>query len=83
MIAQQKSFCSHYLDLFCETFPDNLNGIDVQTFYEGINVSKPSFIRVEADEVTYPLHVIIRYEIEKGLFDGTLGTLDSMSAELA
>ena len=72
MIAQQKSFCSHYLDLFCETFPESLNGVDAQTFYEGINASKPSFIRVEADEVTYPMHVIIRYEIEKGLFDGTV-----------
>jgi len=71
MIAQQKSFCAHYLDLFRETFPDNLNRIDLQTFYEGINASQPSFIRVEADEVTYPMHVILRYEIEKGLFDGT------------
>ncbi len=72
MIAQQKPFLNHYLDLFRETFPDNFKGIEVQKLYEAINVSQPSFIRVEADEVTYPMHVLIRYEIEKGLFDGTI-----------
>ena len=44
----------------------------VNQLYEAVNVSEPSFIRVEADEVTYPMHVILRYEIEKGLFDGSV-----------
>lgn len=72
MIAQQKPFLEHYLGLFAETFPDTFQGVDVQKLYEGINTSQPSFIRVEADEVTYPMHVLIRYEIEKGLFDGSI-----------
>ncbi|MGV7221305.1 MAG: carboxypeptidase M32 [Nitrospinales bacterium] len=72
MIAQRKSFCSHYLDTFVSAFPEQLKGISTQQFYEGINLCHPSFIRVEADEVTYPLHVILRYELEKGLFDGSI-----------
>ena len=72
MVAQSKSFCSHYLNLFASVFPEKLNGVSAQKFYEGINVCRPSFIRVEADEVTYPLHVILRYELEKGLFDGSV-----------
>jgi carboxypeptidase Taq len=72
MIAQRKSFCSHYLDTFSNAFPEKLKGISAQKFYEGINLCEPSFIRVEADEVTYPLHVILRYELEKGLFDGSV-----------
>ena len=71
MISKQKAFCEHYLKLFQETFPDNLKDVGLQAFFEAINVSRPSFIRVEADEVTYPMHIILRYEIEKGIFDGT------------
>ncbi len=72
MIAQSKSFCACYLETFSSIFPENLNGLSPQAFYEGINRCQPSFIRVEADEVTYPMHVILRYEIEKGLFDGSV-----------
>ena len=39
----------------------------MQAFYEAINICQPSFIRVESDEVTYPMHIILRYEIEKGI----------------
>ena len=40
--------------------------MSVDEFYDAINESKPSFIRIEADELTYPLHVMVRYELEKG-----------------
>jgi carboxypeptidase Taq len=76
MISKQKAFCEHYMDLFTKTFPDNLKGVDVQAFYEAINICRPSFIRVESDEVTYPMHIILRYEIEKGIFDGTYAVSD-------
>ncbi|GHH98242.1 carboxypeptidase M32 [Neobacillus kokaensis] len=52
------------------------NDVEVEDFYRAINESKPSFIRIEADELTYPLHVIIRYEIEKGLFNGEIEVKD-------
>ncbi|WP_293004620.1 carboxypeptidase M32 [Nitrosomonas sp.] len=72
MVAQSKPFCSHYFDTIRATFPDNLQSATVDSFYRAINTCKPDFIRVEADEVTYPLHVILRYEIEKGLFEGSM-----------
>ena len=76
MIAQSKPFCSRYLETFRSTFPENLNGVSLDAMYKAINTCKPSFIRVEADELTYPLHVILRYEIEKGLFDGSMAVDD-------
>ncbi|MZG54120.1 MAG: carboxypeptidase M32 [Nitrospinae bacterium] len=72
MIAQNRPFCKRYFPLIAKTFPENFNGVSVDQFYEAVNTSQPSFIRVEADEVTYPMHVILRYEIEKGLFDGSI-----------
>ena len=72
MIAQSKPFCSHYFDTIRAAFPENLRSATVDSFYRAINTCKPDFIRVEADEVTYPLHIILRYEIEKGLFEGSM-----------
>jgi carboxypeptidase Taq len=53
-----------------------LKGIPLERFYRGINRVSPSLIRVEADEVTYCLHVILRFEIEKELITGTLNVAD-------
>lgn len=50
--------------------------VSVDDYYRGINESKPSLIRIEADELTYPLHIIIRYEIEKGLFNDEIEVKD-------
>jgi len=72
MIAQGPAFCKSYLPLIAETFPENFNAVSSDQLYEAVNVSEPSYIRVEADEVTYPMHVILRYEIEKGLFDDSV-----------
>ncbi len=72
MIAQGFAFCKRYLPLITETFPEKFKGISEEQLYEAVNISEPSFVRVEADEVTYPMHVILRYEIEKGLFDGSV-----------
>ena len=76
MIAQGKPFCARYLPLLAETVPQNFKGVTSERFYEAVNVSQPSLIRVEADEVTYPMHVILRYELEKGLFDGSIQVED-------
>ncbi len=76
MIGQGLSFCDHYLDAFAGMFPQNFQGVTAQSLYRAINKSQPSLVRVEADEVTYPMHIILRYEIEKGLFDGTVRVAD-------
>lgn len=49
-----------------------LDDLTLDGFYRAINIAKPSLIRTEADELTYPIHILIRYEIEKGIFDGSL-----------
>ncbi len=76
MIAQGKNFCTRYLDKFKEMFPGFLKDVSADSLYKAINVCRPSFIRVEADELTYPVHIILRYEIEKALFEGTLEVKD-------
>ena len=57
-------------------FPGSLKDISLQQFYKGINKVQPSFIRTEADELTYHFHVLIRYELEKKLLEGTLQVKD-------
>ena len=52
-----------------DTFPKQLADVDLDTFILGINKSSPSLIRTEADELTYSLHILIRYEIEKMIFE--------------
>ncbi|MFN4213798.1 carboxypeptidase M32 [Exiguobacterium sp.] len=54
-----------------------LQAVDFETFYAGVNEAKPSLIRIEADELTYSLHIIIRYELEKALIQGVL-TVDEV-----
>lgn len=65
----------HYAALQAR-FPENLQHVSLDDFYKAINQVKPSLIRTEADELTYHFHVMIRYEIEKGLLDGTYSTKD-------
>lgn len=52
------------------------DSISTEDFYRAINESKPSLIRIEADELTYPLHIIIRYELEKALFNDEIEVKD-------
>lgn len=59
-----------------ETFPENLKNVSVNDFYKAMNIVKPSLIRTSADELTYHFHVLIRFEIEKALIEGTLEVKD-------
>lgn len=59
-----------------KTFPQQLKNISAEQFYKGINKVQPSLIRTEADEVSYHFHVMIRYELEKKLIDGTISVPD-------
>jgi len=65
----------HFGDLQ-RLFPDQLAGVTVEQFYRAVNRVQPSLIRVEADEVTYNLHIMLRVEIEMGLLDGTIAVND-------
>ena len=71
-IGKRKSFWLNLYPILQDLFKENLNDVSLDDFIRAINVSKPSLIRTEADELTYPIHILIRYEIEKGIFDGSV-----------
>lgn len=61
-------------------FSDQLKDISVQQFYAAINTVKPSFIRTNADELTYHLHIMIRFELERDLFEGKISVAELKNA---
>jgi carboxypeptidase Taq len=61
-------------------FPDVLGDVPAETIYRGVNKVEPSLIRVEADEVTYSLHVMLRFELESAMLTGDLAVRDLPSA---
>ncbi len=62
---------AHYPKLK-ELFPTQLEGVSVEDWYKHVNRAECSFIRTEADELTYPLHIMLRYEMEKKFIEGDL-----------
>lgn len=75
-IGRSREFCETYLPRLQQYFPQQLGAINVDQFYKAINKVSPSFIRTEADEVTYHFHVMIRYRLEKALLEKNIGTND-------
>ena len=73
-VGRSKAFCEKYLPLLQEYFPEQLRSVSPEEFFKAINKVKPSLIRTEADELTYHFHVMIRYEIEKKLIEGSIST---------
>ena len=72
LIFRSRAFCAPLLEALREFFPEQMKGVTAEELYRGINRSRPSLIRTQADELTYPLHVLIRYEIERAIFEGDL-----------
>ncbi|MFT5087818.1 MAG: carboxypeptidase Taq [Candidatus Latescibacterota bacterium] len=76
MVGRSRPFWQHYFPLLQQAFPGAIDDIDLDAFYAAINQVEPSFIRVEADEVTYNLHIALRFEIEVELMEGQLKVAD-------
>ena len=72
MVGRSQPFWQHYFPLLQAAFPGVIDDVDLDRFYAAINQVEPSFIRVEADEVTYNLHIALRFEIEVALVEGAL-----------
>ena len=72
LVGRSRPFWRHYFPKLQQHFPEQLRDVDVGTFYQAVNRLQPSLIRVEADEVTYNLHIMLRFELEKALLEGTL-----------
>lgn len=76
LVGRSRAFWAFFLPWAQELFPENLADVDVERFYRGLNRVEPGFIRVEADEVTYNLHIILRFELEIALLTGDLQVAD-------
>ena len=75
MVCKSESFWTAYYPYYISKFPF-LKSIPLKEFYKMINITEPSFVRIEADELTYSLHVIIRYELERDILNGTVKVED-------
>lgn len=75
-IGRSREFWIPLFDKVKAFFPEQLADVTAEEFYRAINYSYPRFIRTEADELSYPFHVMIRYEIEKMYFDGKVEVKD-------
>jgi len=75
-IARSRAFWEHWFPRLLQTFPGQLDHVSLEDFVHAINRVEASLIRVEADEVSYGLHVILRYELEKQMVEGDLKVQD-------
>lgn len=75
-VGRSLEFWKDYFPLLTSYFPSQFKNVTTKQFYQGINKVEPSLIRTEADELTYHFHIMIRYEIEKQLIEGTLSAKD-------
>ncbi|MGH3143650.1 MAG: carboxypeptidase M32 [Gaiellales bacterium] len=76
LVGRSRPFWQHYFPLVQGAFPSQLNGVDAEGFYRGVNRVQPSLIRIEADEATYNLHIILRFELEQEMITGRLAAAD-------
>ena len=74
--GRSREFWTPLFDKLKETYPENLADMDLDTFILGMNKSTPSLIRTEADELTYCLHIMVRYEVEKMIFEDKVSVED-------
>ena len=76
-VGRSLAFWKHFYGSLQATFPQALSGLGLDEFYKAINVVEGSFIRVEADEATYNMHIILRFELESDMFAGRI-TIDDL-----
>jgi len=72
LVGRSRPFWHHFFPRLQETFPDALAGYDADRWYREVNAVEPSLIRVDSDEATYNLHIILRFELEQELLAGAV-----------
>lgn len=80
IIGRSRAFIGYIFPKLMELFPEAMSGITVEDLYKAVNKVEPSLIRTEADEATYCLHVMIRYELEKAILHDELEVKDLPAA---
>ncbi|HET6821332.1 MAG TPA: carboxypeptidase M32, partial [Anaerolineales bacterium] len=76
LVGRSLPFWEHFYPSLKKRFPSQLDGVSLKTFYKAINKVEPSLIRVNADEATYNLHIMLRLELEIGMVEGTIAVKD-------
>jgi carboxypeptidase Taq len=76
LVGRSRSFWQYYYPKLQATFPTQLKTVSMETFYRAINKVERSFIRTDADEVTYNLHVMLRFDLETEMLEGKLAVKD-------
>lgn len=76
LVSRSRAFWTYYYPQLQQQFPKQLNQVSLDTFYRAINKVERSLIRTDADEVTYNLHVMIRFELELQMLEGKLAVKD-------
>ncbi len=76
LVGRSRGFWRHYYPELQAVFPQQLADVPLDTFYRAINKVEPSLIRIDADEVTYNLHVMMRFDLELAMLEGTLAVKD-------
>lgn len=76
LVGRSLPFWEHFYPEFQKVFPAQVGNVDLQTFYKGINKVESSLIRVNADEATYNMHIMLRLELEIGMIEGVVRVKD-------
>src|SRR5574341_454512 len=76
LVGRSRPFWKYFYAKLQAVFPEQFNGVDLETCYRAINKVQPSLIRIEADEATYGLHIILRFELEQEIMEGKLALRD-------
>lgn len=76
VIGRSKEFCDYIYPTLLQMFPKQFSDVSADELYKAVNKPEATFIRVEADELTYSLHIMVRYEIERMLFAGDVKVSD-------
>ena len=76
ILGRSREFVELVFPKVCESFPNQMKGYTAEDLYRAVNLVEPSLIRTEADEVTYCLHVMVRYELERAVMSGELEVKD-------
>jgi carboxypeptidase Taq len=79
-VGRSLAFWEHVFPRLQKLFPDAVKGLSPESFYRDVNVVRPGLIRVAADEISYHLHIVLRYELEVALISGALGIADLPAA---
>lgn len=76
LVGRGRPFWKFFYPRLQAAYPDQFSGVGAETFYRAINKVQPSLIRIEADEATYNLHIILRFELEQELMEGRIALRD-------